>query len=145
MRLVKGKTFYDKPIYQSWRSMMDRCTRERAGNFKYYGGRGVKVCDEWQNIELFEIWALEHGYEPGLTLDRIDNNGNYCPQNCRWATKKEQANNRRNNVRIEMDGQIHTLAEWAEILGINKNTLKNRYWRGLETERVLEGRNLCSQ
>lgn len=129
MRLIKGKTYYTKPWYPSWHSMMDRCENPNVQNYGLYGGRGIRVCDEWHDIQEFEKWAEQTGYEPGLTLDRIDVNGDYCPNNCRWATRKEQANNRRNTLYITFLGETHTLSEWAEMLGVNRSTLSSRYYR----------------
>jgi hypothetical protein len=91
-----------------------------------YGGRGITVCDEWQTFEPFCKWAMSNGYDDCLTLDRINVNGNYEPSNCRWATPKEQANNRRTNHLLTHDGETHTIKEWAEILGINHRTLVGR-------------------
>ena len=138
MRLIKGKSFYKKPWYNSYRSMLDRCYRKNANNYSDYGGRGIKVCEEWLNIENFEKWVEESGYKKGLTIDRIDVNGNYEPNNCRWATKKEQDNNRRNTVYIEYNGVFHTISEWAEITGINRSTLNNRYYRGKRGEELFK-------
>lgn len=129
MRLIKGKTYYTKPWYPSWHAMLDRCENPNVQNYGLYGGRGIRVCAEWHDIQEFEKWAEQTGYEPGLTLDRIDVNGDYCPNNCRWATRKEQANNRRNTLHITFLGETHTLSEWAEILGVNRSTLNNRYHR----------------
>lgn len=137
MRLIKGRTFYTLPWYGSYKSMMDRCYRKKAKNYPLYGGRGITVCDEWHNIENFEKWANESGFEVGFTLERIDVNGNYCPENCRWATMKEQTNNRRNTVRIEYNGESHTISEWADIFGINRSTLNNRIYRGWSIEKAL--------
>lgn len=130
MRLIKGKTYYTKPWYPSWHAMLDRCENPNVENYPMYGGRGIKVCAEWHDIQEFEKWAEQSGYEPGLTLDRIDVNGDYCPNNCRWATRKEQANNRRNTLYITFLGETHTLSEWAEMLGVNRSTLSSRYYRG---------------
>lgn len=137
MRLIKGKTFYDKPWYSNYKCMMERCYRKKSCNYANYGGRGITVCDEWHNIEAFEKWAIENGYKDGLTIDRIDVNGNYEPSNCRWATKKEQANNRKNTVIIEFRGESHTISEWAEMKGINRSTLNNRIYRGWDIEKAL--------
>lgn len=106
---------------------MDRCYRKNAANFKSYGGRGISVCEEWHDISVFEKWAIENGYKNGLTLDRIDTNGNYCPENCRWATPKQQANNRRNTVFVTIEGVTKTLSEWAEIAGVRFSTMSDRY------------------
>ena len=138
MRLIKGRSFYKEPWWGSYRSMMDRCYREAAKNYPFYGGRGIAVCSEWHNIEVFEKWVVESGFRKGLSLDRIDPNGNYCPENCKWATPKEQANNRRNTLVIERNGESHTVSEWAIILGVNRSTINNRYYRGLPIEKVLE-------
>ena len=137
MRLINGRSFYNLPWYNSYKSMMSRCYREKDASYKYYGGRGIAVCEEWHNILNFEKWVEDHPYFEGATLDRIDSNGNYEPSNCRWATMFEQCKNRRNSVLIEFNGEIHNITEWARITGIKRGTLNTRYSRGWSAERIL--------
>lgn len=142
MRLIKGRSFYKEPWYGSYHSMIDRCYRKKAHNYPQYGGRGITVCEEWHNIELFEKWVHNSGFKPGMSLERENVNAGYSPENCIWATAKEQANNRRNTLWIEYKGERHTVSEWAGILGVCRSTISNRYYRGLPIEKVLAGRNL---
>lgn len=137
MRLIKGYTAYTKPWYGSYHSMMDRCYRKKAANYSLYGGRGIKVCDEWHNVKLFGEWAECNGYMPGLSLDRIDANKDYSPDNCRWVTAYEQANNRRNTLYLTRNGETHTISEWSKITGIKRSTINNRVCRGWTDERAL--------
>lgn len=124
-----------KKIYQG---MKNRCYNSNVNEYGYYGGRGIKVCNEWlESFTEFHKWAMSNGYADGLTIDRKDVNGNYEPNNCRWATMKEQSNNTRNNHKIEYNGETHTLTEWAELLCVHKNTLSNRILRGWTIERAL--------
>ena len=134
--------YYKEPWYVSYRSMMDRRYRKKAGNYWDYGAKGVKVCEEWHNVESFKNWVEHSGFKPGLTLDRIDVKNGYSPENCRWATRKEQANNRSNTVYLEFNGERHTISEWAEIRGINRSTLNNRVCAGMPVKKALSRRNL---
>jgi len=110
-------------LYNHWRTIKRRCQDQ---NYKNYCGRGISIYDEWNNFEVFKEWALENGYKDGLEIDRIDFNGDYTPKNCRWVTEREQQNNRRNNINYIIDGEKHTITEWARVFRININTVKKR-------------------
>ena len=130
---------YYTRMYTIWGNMKSRCNNPRAVNYAAYGGRGVRVCEEWKNsFENFQIWALSSGYEETLTLDRIDVNGDYCPENCRWITHKEQQSNKRNNRMLTYNGETHTAAEWARKLNMDYLLLHNRITRlGWSAEKAL--------
>ena len=117
-------------LNKTWNSMKQRCNNSNCKQYKNYGGRGIKVCDEWLDKENgfinFYDWSMNNGYQDNLTIDRIDVNGNYEPSNCRWANMKQQSNNRRDNHNITYNNETHTIAEWSEILNINRYTLYYR-------------------
>lgn len=116
-------------IYKEWEGMKKRCYTPSEQSFRLYGGRGIEVCDKWRNdFRTFydDVSTLAHFDEPGYSLDRINNSGNYEPGNVRWADKFTQANNKRSNVMITYNNETHTLAEWARIVGINWATLRDR-------------------
>ena len=118
-------------LYNRWVGIKYRCNCPTATNYKYYGGRGIKVCDEWnKSFVPFCKWALENGYREDLTIDRINTDGNYEPSNCRWATVKQQANNRTSNNIVEFNGESHTLTQWSEITGIKMATIWARLQKG---------------
>jgi hypothetical protein len=115
--------------------MVARCHRKNTKAYPAYGGRGITVCDEWKNsFQSFYDWAMENGYNDGLSIDRIDNDKGYSPVNCRWVTMDTQSNNRRSNVTVEYNGESHTVAEWAKILGIKYGTLHKRLEEGWSAE-----------
>ena len=118
--------------------MLSRCQDANHREYHNYGGRGIRVCEEWHNILNFEAWVKEHPHFEGATLDRINTDGDYEPNNCRWATMFEQGKNRRNSIIIEWNGESHNITEWAKIVGLNRSTLCNRYWRGDRGERLFE-------
>lgn len=128
-------------INMIYREMKRRCFSEKLPAFEHYGKRGIVVCDEWlgeNGFGNFYKWSMENGYNENLTLDRIDVNGNYEPNNCRWTTMEKQQNNRTNNVRISYNGEEHTLSEWAGIIGITKCAIYHRYERGWDIEKMLK-------
>lgn len=130
-------------LYNVWNAIKQRCTNPNVKEFKHYGARGVSVCDEWlQSYEAFRKWALEHGYDETAprgtcTIDRIDNDGNYSPDNCRIVDMKTQANNTRKNVKIQYSGKEMTLSEIARDIGVSRSTLWEHYKKG-NIEKYLE-------
>lgn len=126
-------------LYNTWLRMKGRCNRPTATSYKYYGGRGISVCEEWENdFAVFRDWALANGYKEGLSIDRIDVNGNYCPENCRWITMKEQQKNKRNVNPITWNGETHTIPEWAEITGIGYGVLYKQIKEGKPLDEVFK-------
>lgn len=113
-------------LHRTWQNMVWRCYRKEHTSYKYYGGRGIKVCEEWQKFEPFYHWAISNGYADNLTIDRINVNGDYEPSNCRWATMKAQANNRRSSHFVTYNGTTKTVAEWAEEVGISQQAMLER-------------------
>ncbi len=113
-------------LYNIWRGMLKRCEYEKATNYKNYGAKGITVCEAWHDFEIFREWAMSHGYLDSLTLDRVDNGGNYCPQNCRWVDMREQLRNTTRNKSITYRGETRCLQEWADILGLPYRTLQQR-------------------
>lgn len=130
---------YGTRIYRIWQGMKYRCYNPKAYGYKWYGGRSIKVCDEWRNdVVAFWNWAQENGYADNLTIDRIDSNGDYCPENCRWATYKEQANNQSTNRPIAYKGVTKNLNQWIEDLGLNFTMTHDRLRMGWTVEDAFE-------
>ena len=133
----------NKKLYWVYYAMLQRCYHKNCSRYSRYGGRGIAVCDEWRNDNTaFYQWALTNGYKEGLTLDRIDNDKGYSPDNCRWVSVKTQNNNTSKCVYITYNGETHTMQEWANITGINYSCLRNRHQRGESIERLLSKERL---
>lgn len=128
-------------IYHIFTGMKIRCNNVNAPNYYLYGGRGIKVCDEWMGkdgfVKFYE-WALANGYDDSLTIDRVDVNGNYEPSNCRWVDIKTQCNNTRNSVKLTYNGETLTAAQWAERIGRDRHTIYGRLRQHLPIENVLD-------
>lgn len=132
-------------LYRIWSSMKTRCYNKNREVYRLYGGRGITVCAEWKNdYKEFFHWAITNGYKDGLTLDRIDNNKGYSPENCRWVTMAEQGRNTRRNVWIEYNGKRMVLSDWAKEIGITISPLRERIQRyGVEVALSMQkGRQL---
>lgn len=116
-------------LFNIFYNMKQRCLNPHAPAYDKYGGRGIKICDEWKNqngFDNFYNWAIQNGYQENLSIDRINNDGDYAPDNCRWTTMKTQSNNRSSNTYITFHNQTHTLSEWADIIGIDHSVLSQR-------------------
>ena len=126
------------PLYRTWCAMKSRTTNRNTDGYSLYGGRGISVCEEWaHDFAAFRDWALANGYQDGLSIDRIDPDGNYCPENCRWITMAAQQRNKRNNHYMTFQGETKTVTEWASISGIRYQTIQSRIRRGWATDQVL--------
>lgn len=128
-----------------WKSMRKRCLNPNSSSYESYGGRGITICEEWKNdCRCFYDWAIANGYADNLTIDRIDNNKGYSPENCRFATMREQANNTRHNVFLEFEGNKMTIAQWAREINVNISTVWARIKRGCPIEAILSKDKLAS-
>lgn len=124
-------------LYEVWCSMRARCNRKTDKRYDHYGGRGISVCEEWSDFVAFRNWALKNGYQEGLTIDRIDNDGPYSPENCRWTTKKVQNNNQSTTTIIKVGDVEKPLHIWADFIGIPPEALRRRLYDGWNVERAL--------
>lgn len=134
--IYKHKMSHTRP-HRIWMNMRQRCSNKNRHDFKYYGGKGIRVCKEWQTFKGF--WGdMKDGYEDNLTIDRVDTNGNYEPGNCRWSTQREQMNNFSKNRIVEFNNQKKTMSEWAASLGMKYYNMRDRIDRyGWSIERAL--------
>lgn len=130
-------------LYEVWCSMIKRCNNPNSISYPNYGGRGIKVCDEWLDFKAFKDWAIPSGYDENApkrecTIERTDVNGNYCPENCTWCSWEQQLYNRRNTIMIEFNGQKKNLRDWSEQTGIKYATLLSRYHKGWPPELIFK-------
>lgn len=134
--MKRGKNFYkhglsSTKIHRVWWGMIERCYKVHHKSYQDYGGRGISVCNEWlHDFQAFHDWSMANGYKEGLMIDRINNNGNYEPSNCRWVTPSQNSRNRRTSRIIECNGVSHSLVEWSEITGLHPDTITERIKRG---------------
>jgi hypothetical protein len=128
------------PLYTVWRSMIERCRNPRTKQYEDYGGRGIAVCERWKLPKIgFHNFVADMGQRPdGYTLDRIDNSQGYSPENCRWASKKEQQRNQRGTRKVTIEGKEYVAADLAERAGIKTDAIVIRAQRGLTLEQVLD-------
>ena len=131
-------TYRNERVYRIYHNMKSRCYLPTFSRYQYYGGKGIKMCQEWlSDFNNFYNWAMENGYRDDLTIDRIDINKDYCPENCRWVDMVVQNNNTRKNHYIEYNGEIKSVAEWAKIYNIHRCVLNNRLRRGWTFEKSI--------
>ena len=123
-------------LFRIWSGMKERCYRKNHQHYNSYGGRGIKICDEWMNFKTFQNWASLNGYDDNLTIERINVNGNYEPNNCKWTTQKEQHNNTRRNHYIEIKGERLTITQCSEKYYIPRSTIA---WRIKHNRDILTG------
>lgn len=125
-------------IYNIYHKMISRCHNPNEKEYKNYGARGITVCEQWRNdFNSFVEWSMDNGYKSDLSIDRVDNEKGYSPDNCRWATFKQQENNRRNNHFLTFRNERHTLSEWGDITGIGQDNIYARLKLGWSVERTL--------
>ncbi len=128
-------------LYKVYHSMKGRCYNKNSREYHNYGARGIAVCNEWlSSYETFYDWAIENGYRENLTIDRIDVNTGYEPDNCRWVNNKTQQNNKRNNIYLTYNNKTQTLMQWANELNLTYSCIHNRYERGWNIKEILFGR-----
>ena len=139
-----GTTNYSKTkLFYTWCNMRQRCYNPNRPDYKYYGGKGITVCKKWRDSFLeFKKWAEESGYKDGLTIDRRNNNKNYTPSNCRWATRKTQTRNREVTHRLTLNGKTKSVAEWAELNGLTPKLANDRLRTGVAPEKVFKNTDL---
>lgn len=144
--MIKGENMSGSRLKNIYKLLLRRCDNPDHKYYERYGGRGIDICEDWkQSYKNFETWAMSHGYKENLTLDRIDNSGGYNSENCKWSTKKEQANNRSTNRLITYNGTTKTLKTWSEEYGILPETIYRRLNNGWNIDRALTTKPLQSK
>lgn len=128
---------YGTRLYNIYMGMRNRCENDNNANYSHYGGRGITVCSEWQNYNIFKEWALANGYDDTKSIERIDVDGNYEPDNCTWIEMREQCHNKRGSIKFTLNGKTQDLALWAREYGVNYFTLYSRIRRGIPLETAL--------
>jgi len=131
-----------KKLYRVWEGMHERCRDIKNVSYPRYGGRGITVCPEWNDYIEFRDWALKNGYKEGVSIDRIDNNGNYEPSNCRWVELSVQSQNKRSNRHITINGETLTHSEWEKKLGLTRGVIYSRIYAGWTEEAAVLGRKI---
>lgn len=147
--LKHGMARQHKPsrLYWVWVNMRARCRNKNNPSYKYYGGKGISVCEEWDDFSAFETWAIENGYDENAeygecSIDRVDVNGDYEPKNCRWITMKEQQRNKQNTRKLTYNEDTKPLTEWVEIFGLDVNIVGQRWGnKSLTPEEILFGQH----
>ena len=141
---LEGRSTHRKSgtrLYRILHHVKDRCYRTKNKDYQHYGDRGIKVCQEWlDDFMSFYNWAINNGYQENLTIDRIDVNGNYEPDNCRWVDQKTQTNNKRNSVYLTYEGKTQTITQWADELNCNRSAMYIRHRKGWSDKECLFGR-----
>lgn len=132
-----AKRNHQERLYKIWKSMIGRCDNPSSCGYANYGGRGISVCEDWYDYKNFREWAYNNGYSDELSIDRIDVNGNYEPDNCRWATHYIQSNNTRRNILVTLGEVTHSLKEWCDEFNLKYGTVKNRVRNGLDVYSAL--------
>lgn len=147
MNLIHGDSRRGKQTteYVRWKAIKSRCLNPKNKSYRDYGGRGIKICERW--VASFENFLKDMGRAPkGKQIDRINNNGDYCPENCKWSTRQEQGRNTRRNHTIEYGGELKTIDQWADFLGIKRTTFEYRVYSGWSVDRIFNepiGFNSC--
>lgn len=125
----KSHGLHDTALYRKWASVKNRCFNRNDKMYKHYGERDITMCDEWKNdFKAFYNWSMKNGYKENLELDRIDNDGNYCPENCRYVTHQENLRNMKRTLKVTFKGETKPLIDWCDELNLNYHTVYNRIY-----------------